>query len=110
MERLCVGVQQPMSLISPPLSEKTPLASLDGWTLLLKCPRCGDRTKPVSALYAVVDRCRPIGTILPRLSCDACKSKPTRLLGVNTWVAKFDREPATEDLSFLLPKPEAEAA
>jgi hypothetical protein len=97
-------------LISPVLSAKTPLASLDGYDLLLQCPNCGDRIKPVSALYRAVDRCREIGTIIPRLSCDVCKSKPVTIRAVNSWVVKFDREAATEDLTFLLPRPTVQAA
>jgi hypothetical protein len=99
-----------MSLISPALSAATPLASLDGYDLMLQCPKCGDRIKPVRALYAAVDRCREIGTIMPRLSCDMCRSRPIRLRAVNSWMMKFDRETATEDLTFLLAKPEAETA
>jgi hypothetical protein len=97
-------------LIRPPLSHRTPLASLDGYDLLLACPKCGDRIKPVSALYAAVDRCREIGTIIPRLSCDVCRSRPIRLRAVNSWVVKFERETAAEDLTFLLKKKEAIAA
>jgi hypothetical protein len=97
-------------LISPALSEKTPLASLDGYELVLTCSTCGDRTKSVSKLYAVVDKFREIGTIIPRLSCDVCKSRPVRLRAVNSWVKQFDRETAVEDLSFLLQKPMVPAA
>jgi hypothetical protein len=97
-------------LISPLLSHRTPLASLDGYELLLECPNCGDRIKPVSALYKAVDRCREIGTIIPRLSCDVCRSRPIRLRAVNSWILKFDRETMTEDLTFLLDKAEVRAA
>jgi hypothetical protein len=97
-------------LIAPPLSTRTPLASLDGCDLLLQCPNCGDRIKPVSKLYAAVERCKEIGEIIPRLSCDVCKSKPVRLRAVNSWVKQFDRETVTEDLSFLLQRPMAQAA
>jgi hypothetical protein len=45
-----------MHLICPALSATTPLASPDGYDLLLRCPKCGDRIKPVSALYTAVDR------------------------------------------------------
>ena len=64
----------------------------------------------MSKLYAVVERCREIGSIIPRLSCDMCKSKPVALRAVNSWVAKFDRETATEDLSFLLQWEKLQAA
>jgi hypothetical protein len=37
-------------LINPPPSHDTPLASLDGWTLTISCPKCGPHHKPVSAL------------------------------------------------------------
>jgi hypothetical protein len=97
-------------LINPPLSAKTPLASLDGYDLVLTCPTCGDRIKPVGKLYAMVDKFREIGTIIPRLSCDVCKSRPVRLRAVNSWARKFDREPASEDLSFLLQRPMVQAA
>src|ERR1700730_16134413 len=83
-----------MHLIWPALSATTPLASLDGYDLLLRCPKCGDRIKPVSALYAAVDRCREIGDIMPRLTCDVCRSKPVTIRAVNSWVVKFDREAA----------------
>jgi hypothetical protein len=99
-----------MSQIAPPLSATTPLASLDGWHLVLTCPTCGDRTKPVDKLYAAVDRYREIGAILPRLFCDVCKAKPVGLRAVNSWVVKFDREAAAEDLTFLLGRMEARAA
>jgi hypothetical protein len=97
-------------LVSPALSAKTPLASLDGYDLLLTCPTCGDRIKPLSKLYAVVDKFREIGTIIPRLSCDVCKSRPVRLRAVNSWVKQFDRETATVDLSCLLQRPMVQAA
>jgi hypothetical protein len=97
-------------LIAPALSAKTPLASLDGYDLLLQCPNCGDRIKPVSALYRAVDRCREIGTIIPRLSCDQCTAKPATLRAVNSWVRQFDRETSTEDLTFLLSSPTVQAA
>jgi hypothetical protein len=97
-------------LISPPLSHRTPLASLDGYELLLECPNCGDRIKSVSALYKAVDRCREIGTIIPRLSCDQCAAKPVRLRAVNSWVRQFDRETSTVDLTFLLSSTTAQAA
>jgi hypothetical protein len=96
-------------LVCPPLSARTPLASLDGCDLLLECPNCGDRIKSVSALYKAVDRCREIGTIIPRLSCDQCTAKPVRLRAVNSWVRHFDRETSTEDLTFLLSSPTAQA-
>jgi hypothetical protein len=99
-----------MHLICPALSATTPLASLDGYDLLLACPKCGDRIKPVSALYAAVDRCHEIGDIIPRLSCDVCRSKPVTIRAVNSWVVKFDREAATVDLTFLLPRPTVQAA
>jgi hypothetical protein len=97
-------------LVCPPLSAKTPLASLDGYDLVLTCPTCGDRIKPVSRLYAVVDKFREIGTIIPRLSCDVCKSRPVRLRAVNSWVKRFGRETAAKDLSFLLQRPMVQAA
>jgi hypothetical protein len=78
-----------MSLIAPALSAKTPLASLDGYDLLLQCPKCGVRIKPVSKLYAVVDRYSEIGSIIPRLACDGRKSKPVALRAVNSWVVKI---------------------
>jgi hypothetical protein len=99
-----------MQLICPGLSATTPLASMDGYDLLFRCPKCGDRIKPVSALYAAVDRCREIGDIMLRLSCDVCRSKPITIRAVNSWVVKFDREAATVDLTFLLPRPTIQAA
>ena len=99
-----------MSLLHPPLLERTPLASLDSWSLVLKCPRCGDRIKPVSALFAVVRPSEEVGKIVPRLSCDACKSKPEALFGMTTWAVKYGHNPVREDWSFLLPQPEAKAA
>lgn len=95
-----------MSLLSPSLSECTPLESLAFWDLVLKCPACGDRRKPVADLLAKVGRCRAVGDIFPRLSCDKCRSKPAMLLGV----CNLSPEPVTEDFSFLLSKPEEMAA
>ena len=99
-----------MSLISPPLSAATAIARLDGWDLVMQCPKCGPRVKPVHELYAAVGRATPIGKVFPRLSCPTCRTKPATLTGVCSWVAHFSREAKKEDLSCLLPKPEAMAA
>jgi hypothetical protein len=95
-----------VSLLSPPLSARTPLESLAFFDLVLKCPTCGDRRKTVADLLAKVGRCRNAGDIFPRLSCDKCRSKPVMLIGV----CKLSPEPVSEDFSFLLQKPEAMAA
>ena len=95
-----------MSLLSPPLSARTPLASLAFWELVLKCPKCGDRRKLVAAMFDKIDRCREVGEIFPRLLCDVCRSKPAKLIGV----CNMTPEPVSEDFSFLLQKPEAMAA
>ena len=95
-----------MSLLSPPLTARTPLASLAFWDLVLKCPKCGDQRKAVTDLLERVGRCRDVGDIVPRLSCDTCRQKPVRLIGV----CKLSPTNASEDFSFLLQKPEAMAA
>ena len=91
-----------MAVLSPALSERTPLASLSGWTLILRCPKCGERRKPMDALAQSVRISRPIGEIIPRLSCDHCQSKPTEVVGVCTWMANYGRQPEAEYLTFLL--------
>ena len=52
------------------------------------CPKCGDRIKPVAKLCEVVPAWREIGDIIPRLSCDVCRSKPVRMRAVNSWVKR----------------------
>jgi hypothetical protein len=93
----------------PPLSERTPLASLDCWNLVLRCPNCGDRIKPVSSLFAFAHPTDEIGSVIPRLSC-VCKAKPVALFGTTTWAVKYGHNPVREDWSFLLPKQELKAA
>jgi hypothetical protein len=73
---------------------------------VLKCPTCGDRRKAVTDLLAKVGRCRDVGDVFPRLSCDKCRQKPVRLVGV----CKLLPTNTSEDFSFLLQKPEALAA
>ena len=73
---------------------------------MLKCPKCGDRRKAVTDLLEKVGRCRDVGEVFPRLSCDTCRQKPVRLIGV----CKLSPTNASEDFSFLLQKPEAMAA
>jgi hypothetical protein len=97
-------------LVYPAISLKTPLGSLSGFDLILSCPKCGDRIKSVAKLCEVVHLCQELGDLLPRLSCDVCRSKPVRLRAMNVWVRKFDRETVTEDLSFLLQRPMVHAA
>ena len=100
-----------MSMISPPLSHRTTLGSLDGWNLVMKCPNCGDRNKPVRSLCEVVKPSREVGEIFPRLSCDGCRSKPAALIGVCTWIVAHGRDAVSEDWTFLLkPKEEQVAA
>jgi hypothetical protein len=97
-------------LLFPAVSAKTPLASLSGCDLVMACPKCGDRIKRVEKLCEAVGLCRELGDILPRLSCDTCRSKPVGMRFVNTWIKRFDREPSSEDLTFLLPQPTELAA
>ncbi len=99
-----------MGLLSPPLSETTPLASLDSWSLVLQCPNCGERGKPVSSLFVVAHPATAVGKILPHLSCETCKAKPVALFGTNTWATKYGRDPVREDWSYLLLKIEEKAA
>lgn len=114
------------SLINPPPSHSTPLASLDGWTLILRCPKCGTREKPVSklceALQEHLNRRTPLGErvrkasvmplwdILPRLTCDYCHSKPAVLKASCTWVGVYREVPPAVDLTDLLAPPEKEEA
>jgi hypothetical protein len=99
-----------MGLLYPPLSESTPLASLDSWTLVMRCPNCGDRNKPVSDLFAAVHPSTAVGKVIPLLSCQACRSKPVGLFGTTSWHVKYGHNPVREDWSFLLPKAEEKAA
>jgi hypothetical protein len=73
---------------------------------VLKCPTCGDRRKTVNDLIAKVGRCRNVGDIFPRLTCDTCRQKPTKLIGV----CKLSPTNESEDFSFLLGVPEMMAA
>jgi hypothetical protein len=90
-------------LINPPPSHDTPLASLDGWTLIVTCLKCGPHHKPLSALrdelqermrreaHAAGGRpglaaAKPLGNVLPHLLCESCSSKPNALHAVCTWL------------------------
>jgi hypothetical protein len=90
--------------ISPPPSHSTPLASLDGWNLVLRCDTCGPREKPVSALYAAVRGSVALGDVLPKLRCDGCRAKPAGLEVTCQWARQWNAEAATWrlDLSFIL--------
>lgn len=107
------------SLINPPPSHDTPLASLDGWDLVIVCPKCGPRHKPVSALrdelqermrqeaHAAGGRpglasAKPLGDVLPHLLCETCSGKPDELHAVCTWVTKYQPAPPPIDLTELL--------
>jgi DNA-binding transcriptional LysR family regulator len=91
-----------MSFIFPALSAQTPLASLAGLDLVLRCPKCGGRRRTFDDLSAKVGRWKTVGNILPRLSCDACRSKPIGMTLVSDWAVTYGRAPLTEDLTFLL--------
>jgi hypothetical protein len=99
-----------MGLLHPPLSESTPLASLDMWSLVMRCPNCGDRNKPIADLFVVVHPSTAVGKVIPLLSCQTCRSKPVALFGTCTWQMKYGRDPVREDWSSLLSKIEANAA
>ncbi len=99
-----------MGQIFPPLSARTPLASLGGWNLVLSCPKCGERIKSVDALFRSVRLSQEIGKVVPRLICDVCRSKPVAMRAVCAWVRTDPVQPA-EDLTFLLPdEPQSNAA
>lgn len=76
--------------ISPPLSSSTPLASLDGWNLVLRCATCGPREKPVSELYSIVRGSTALGTVLPKLVCDRCRKKPTGIEATCQWARRWN--------------------
>jgi hypothetical protein len=78
------------------------LASLDGWNLVFRCPKCGEKEKPAAELLAVVHRSTLLSRVLPRLTCPGCKGKPTSLEAVCVWAVKYGREPLREDLTPLL--------
>lgn len=91
-------------LISPPLSEKSPLGSLSGWSFVVRCPRCGEKSKPVEkiattpSLYA-----RSIGPIIAKFTCSACGARPIKVEAECVW-AKAALPPNTRiDLTWLLP-------
>ena len=86
------------------------LASLDGWNLVFRCPKCGDKEKPAADLLAVVHRSTLLGRVLPRLTCPGCKGKPDSLEAVCVWLMKFDRDPHRDDLTYLLQAEIREAA
>lgn len=99
-----------MSAISPPLTPNSSIASLSGWTLILHCPKCGLRKKPTDDLFKKVHRSRTIGEVLPRLTCDVCRSRPTVITAECTWIRKFRRNTAEEiDLTQFLQRESAAA-
>ncbi|HET8636964.1 MAG TPA: hypothetical protein VFL96_08945 [Acidobacteriaceae bacterium] len=106
-------------LINPPPSHDTPLASLDGWTLTIACPKCGPHHKSISALrdelqermrqeaHAAGGRpglaaAKPLGDVLPHLVCETCSGKPDALYAVCKWIAKYQPAPPPIDLTALL--------
>jgi hypothetical protein len=100
-----------MTILLPAVSAGTPLASLAGLDLILRCPKCGDRRRKIDELSEKVGRWRPVGEVVPRLCCDACQSKPIAMHVVSDWAVKYGRTTLTEDLTFLLTRqPEARAA
>jgi hypothetical protein len=80
--------------ISPPVSSRTPLASLDGWAFVLDCAVCGPREKSVNELCAVVPPAALISDVLPKLVCDRCRSKPARMSATCQWARKWNPEAA----------------
>jgi hypothetical protein len=95
-------------IISPPLTDRSPLLTLSGWVLIVHCPACGPKEKPVDALVEHVRGSDPLGSILPRLRCDRCRQPPSRITARCDWMAKFRAGVGpTIDLSALMAKPEA---
>ena len=97
-----------VSLITPTPSERTPLASFLLWDMIVRCPKCGDKRKPVMDM--IKGGLRPsteVGSIFPKLTCRSCGSKPAALIGVCTFTAPEQQE----DLTHLMgPKPMEQAA
>lgn len=56
---------------------------------------------------AAVGSHREIGDLLPRLSCDRCKRKPTSLTATCTWPMRFGRDAVQVDLTEYLAHAEA---
>jgi hypothetical protein len=87
--------------ISPLLAPSTPLASLDGWNLILRCARCGPREKSVSELYKAVRASSALGVVLPKLRCDGCRAKPAGLEATCQWARRWNPEAATWQLDLI---------
>ncbi len=77
------------TLISPPLTAKSPLGSLSGWEFILHCPRCGERRMAVDkiakkpAIYA-----KPLAEVLEKFSCSGCGARPAILEAECVWARK----------------------
>lgn len=76
--------------------------SLSGWNLVLHCPQCGIRSKPVDDLLKVVCFATEISKVIPKLTCSKCHRPPTRIEAEMQWAKKYGGNLPREDLTFLL--------
>ena len=96
-----------MSFLTPSPSERTPLASFLLWDLIVRCPKCGDKRKPVvDMIQSGIRPSMEVGRIFPNLKCRSCGSQPAGLIGV-CMISPIQEQ---EDLSYLLDKPMKVAA
>lgn len=85
------------------IGEYSVLLSLSGWTLIIHCPKCGIRRKPVDELLTRIHGSAALRSILPRIACSVCASPPSRIEAVCDWVRKYGVvEPPQEDLTWLV--------
>jgi hypothetical protein len=93
------------ALISPPLSDQTPLGSLSGWALIVHCGQCGERSKLVDKIATTPSiYARPIGQMVARFTCSGCGAHPVKLEAECVWAARVLPPHTRIDLSWLLPK------
>lgn len=99
-----MAVTSANSLISPPVSSRTPLGSLSGWSLVQHCPKCGERARPVNQIAtSPALSAKPLIDVLSRMTCSICGAKPLKLEAECTWAARFLPQKTRIDLSWLLP-------
>lgn len=91
------------SYISPPLTRQSPLGALSGWSLIIHCRFCGQRTKPVDEIAKTpAISAKPVGEIIDRLSCADCGQKPSMLEIECSWAKPYLQKKIIVDVSWLL--------
>lgn len=93
---------------SPPLTDRSPLISLSGWVLVMRCPTCGIKERAVDDMLGSLRGSKPIGELVAKLTCDKCRQPPISIGARCAWVTKF--RPGTVltiSLSDMLPASKA---